>query len=97
MKMLSVTDPTGDSLRRQMLIYTFALLFASLLPYAVGLTGAVYLGVAFFLGLGFLVPVGWAAFTRSEAAMKWSFLASIIYLPLLYLTMVLDRPVVTYG
>ena len=25
--------------------------------------------------------------------MKWSFLASIIYLPLLFVTMVLDRPV----
>lgn len=97
MKMLSVTDQTGNSLRRQMLIYTFALLFVSLLPYAVGLTGVVYLGVAFFLGLGFLVPVAWAAFTSSEAAMKWSFLASIIYLPLLYLTMVLDRPLVTYA
>ncbi|MEO0479371.1 MAG: heme o synthase [Planctomycetota bacterium] len=92
MKMLSVTDPSGDSLRRQMLLFTAALVMASLLPTKIGLADTAYAVIAFWLGMGFLVPVFVAVVLRRESAMKWSFLASIIYLPLLFVTMVLDRP-----
>ncbi len=91
MKMLPANDPDGTVTRRQMLIYTLALVIASLLPYGTGLSGQAYAGTAVCLDLLFLVPVVLASVLRWESAMRAVFLTSIVYLPLLFLVMVLDR------
>ena len=91
MKMLTVTDPDGSATRRQMLVYTLSLLIASILPTVVGLAGEYYLVAAILLGVLFLTPVVLASVLRWESAMRATFLASIVYLPLLFLAMVLDR------
>ncbi len=91
MRMLSVTDPHGRSTSTQMVVYTLALIVASLFAYVVQLSGQLYLAAAICLGLLFLTPVVMAAVFRLESAMRLSFLASIIYLPLLLTVMVLDR------
>jgi protoheme IX farnesyltransferase len=91
MKMLAVTDTEGFVLRRQMLIYTVALVLVSFLPFKTELAGEAYLASAGLLGLLFMVPVTAAALFRLESAMRMTFLASIVYLPLLFVAMVADR------
>lgn len=91
MKMLAVLDRDGFVLRRQMLVYTAALVLVSFLPFKTELAGGVYLAVAGLLGAFFMVPVTLAALLRWESAMRQTFIASIVYLPLLFAVMVLDR------
>jgi protoheme IX farnesyltransferase len=91
MKMLAVTDTGGFALRRQMLVYTAALVLVSFLPYKTELAGQAYLASAGLLGLLFMVPVVLAALLRWESAMRQTFLMSIVYLPILFAVMVLDR------
>jgi protoheme IX farnesyltransferase len=91
LKMLAVTDTEGFVLRRQMLVYTAALVLVSFLPFKTGLAGEAYLATAALLGFLFMVPVTAAALFRLESAMRLTFLASIIYLPLLFVAMVADR------
>ncbi|MDA1222672.1 MAG: heme o synthase [Planctomycetota bacterium] len=91
MKMLAVTDADGFVLRRQMLVYTVALVLVSFLPFKTGLAGEAYLASAALLGLLFMAPVTAAVLLRLESAMRLTFLASIISLPLLFVALVADR------
>jgi protoheme IX farnesyltransferase len=91
LKMLAVTDTEGFVLRRQMLVYTAALVLVSFLPFKTELAGEAYLASAALLGFLFMVPVTAAALFRLESAMRLTFLASIIYLPLLFVALVADR------
>jgi heme O synthase-like polyprenyltransferase len=47
--------------------------------------------VTLLLDLLFFVPTVLAALTRRDEAMRMTFLASLVYLPSLFLTMVLTR------
>lgn len=91
MQMLPVVDPEGGRTRTTMLLYVAGLGIASLLPFVVRMAGEAYLASAICLDLFFFAPAVTAAITRWESAMRMTFLASIIYLPLLLLIMVLDR------
>lgn len=91
MRMLPVLDPSGHRTGATMLIYVAGLGVASLLPYRLGMTTAHYAAVAILLDVIFLVPTVIAALTRRDRAMRMTFLVSIVYLPLLLLTMVLTR------
>ncbi len=91
MKMLPVVDPGGRSTAQQMLLYTAALVFVSLLPYGLVISGDKYLVVAVCLNFLFASIVTIAALGRFETAMRQAFFVSIIYLPLLLGAMVLDR------
>lgn len=93
MKMLPVLDQAGDTTALQMVVYTLALVAASLMAHAVGLAGPLYLLAAFLLGIAFLVPVVVAAVFRWDTAMRACFFASVLYLPLLLIVMLLDRGV----
>jgi heme o synthase len=89
--MLPVVDPDGASTARQALLYTTALLPVSLLPSALGLTGLVYAVAALALGLAFIgVGVGFAV-RRTKPNARVLFLTSLIYLPALWIVMMLDR------
>ena len=72
------------------LLYTFILLAASLLPFATGLSGVTYLIGATLLGLGFLY---WAiAIMRGEPRAPYAtFKFSIVYLMALYVLLLLDH------
>lgn len=91
MQMLAVTHPDGRMLRRQMLVYTTALVVVSYLPYRTEMAGEAYLASAALLGVLFFVPVALATVWRWESAMRQTFVMSIVYLPLLFVAMVLDR------
>jgi heme o synthase len=90
-KMLPNVDPDGHRTARQALSHTLGLLPVSLAPFAFGLTGPLYLAGALVLGTAFF----WCAlqFARhlSVARAKQLFFASILYLPLLLVVMVLDK------
>lgn len=92
-RMLPVLDPEGRRTKTTMLLYTAGLGIASLIPFVTTMAGEVYLGSAIVLDLFFFVPTVLAAFTRYESMMRLTFLASIVYLPLLLGVMVLDRQI----
>ena len=89
-KMLPVLDPEGIMTGRQIALYCLALLPVSLLPTALGLTGFLYFLVALISGLAFLGIGLFAAAVRTREAAHRLFLASVIYLPWILLTMTLD-------
>lgn len=91
MRMLPVVDPSGQRTAVTMLLYTAGLGIASLLPYVLGMADDRYAAVALLLDLLFFVPVLLAALTRREAAMRMTFLTSLVYLPVLLVAMVWAR------
>jgi protoheme IX farnesyltransferase len=91
-RMLPVVEPDGKSTARCILLYSIALIPISLLPKFLAMTGDVYLYGAIALGLAFLyygLRIRWDR-TRQQA--RRVLLASVIYLPVLFSLMLLDRP-----
>jgi len=89
-KMLPVVEPDGRSTSRQILIYSVLLIPISLLPKWMGMTGGIYMAGAIALGLGFLYAGVRVSFDRTRARARRVLLASVVYLPVLYVLMVLD-------
>lgn len=89
--LLPVVEPDGGSTARQAVAYAAALVPASLSPTAIGLTGPLYFASAMALGLTFLALTVWFGLRRTPAAARLVFLASIFYLPLLWIVMIADR------
>jgi len=89
--MLPVVEPDGRVTAQQIVVYTILLLPVSLLPTALGIAGKVYFYGAIFLGLLFLYSSVRAAFSKSRQEARRLLLASVIYLPLLFILMVLNR------
>jgi protoheme IX farnesyltransferase len=88
--MLPVVDPDGTQTGRQMVRYCLVLIPASLVPAGLDMAGGVYIAAAVLLGLGFLLRC--IAFTResSVAQARRVLRASLVYLPLLFLLLLLD-------
>ena len=94
-RMLPVVEPDGRSTARSVLLYTFALVAATIAPALVGMTGGIYLGGAIFLG-GLYFFAGWRLWSAglspttasSKKLARHVLLASVIYLPLLFAIMV---------
>lgn len=90
-RMLPVVEPDGGSTARRILAFLFVLIPVSLAPTLLGMTGFVYLAGALALGLYFLNS-GWKVFRdRSLPHARGVLLASVVYLPVLYGLMLLDR------
>ncbi|GAB4144329.1 MAG: heme o synthase [Planctomycetota bacterium] len=89
--MLPVVDPGGERTKITMLLYVAGLGIASLIPFVTRIAGEAYLGAAICLDAFFFVPAVLAAFTMRDSMMRLTFIASIVYLPLLLGIMVLDR------
>ena len=92
-RMLPVVEPDGVSTSRQILIYMVVLLPISLLPKFFSMVGNFYLFGAFALGLLFLWSGIRISLDRSRQRARSVLLTSVIYLPMLYGLMLLDRPV----
>jgi protoheme IX farnesyltransferase len=90
--MLPVVDPDGHSTSRQMVIYASTLIPASLFPCLLGMTGKIYLVGALLLGCWFLYSGVRVFFDETRVRARQVLLVSVIYLPLIYGLMVLDRP-----
>ena len=91
-RMLPVVEPDGKSTSRQIILYATTLIPISLLPVMLGMSGKIYLVGAMILGLWFLYTGVRVAFDRTNVRARHVLLASVIYLPMIYGLMVLDRP-----
>ena len=91
-RMLPVVEPDGKSTSRQIVGYASTLIPVSLFPTLLGMTGKIYTVGALILGGWFLYVGIRVAFDRTAIRARRVLLASVIYLPLIYGLMVLDRP-----
>ncbi len=90
--MLPVVEPDGKATARQIVLCSLLLVPVSLAPSFLGMTGTAYLFGALALGLAFLYAGVRVAIERSKPRARRVLLASVMYLPLLYGLMLLDRP-----
>lgn len=91
MRMLPERDPDGRLAFRQIVGYSVALLLVSLTPSLLGMTGVLYLCVAGTLGLAFLCLAYHASLGRSKFQARVLLHATVIYLPLVYAAMVINK------
>jgi protoheme IX farnesyltransferase len=89
--MLPVVEPEGRITGQQIVGYTLLLVPISLLPTLMGISGHIYFYGAVALGLLFLYSSLCAALSKSRQQARRLLLASVIYLPLLFALMVLNR------
>jgi heme o synthase len=89
--MLPVVEPEGKLTARQIVLFTIMLIPVSLAPFFLGFAGLIYLVGASALGIWFLwASVSMARSKTNEKARKL-LLVSVIYLPLLFLLLVLNH------
>ncbi|MGD0772127.1 MAG: heme o synthase [Candidatus Solibacter sp.] len=91
-RMLPVVDPDCRSTARQIVLYGIALIPVSLVPGMLGMTGRLYLIGALILGLVYLYSGVRVAMERTLLRARAVLLTSVLYLPLIYGLMLLDRP-----
>ena len=90
MPMLTVVDPSGQSTRRQLVVYTLTLIPVTLYPAVIGMVGDLYFYGALVLGLLLLVPMAWMAQRPTVPRARVMLRATVIYLPLLLGLLVYD-------
>ncbi len=91
-RMLPVVEPDGESTARRILLYSLILIPISMVPKFLSMTGNLYLAGALALGLLFLYAAVRVSFDRTRQQARRVLLASVVYLPILYGLMLLDRP-----
>jgi protoheme IX farnesyltransferase len=91
-RMLPVVEPDCRSTARQILLYGIALIPVSLVPGILGMSGRIYLAGALLLGLWFLYSGVRVALERTAVRARGVLLTSVLYLPLIYGLMLVDRP-----
>jgi len=91
-RMLPVVEPDGRSTARQIVLYGLALIPVSLAPGMLGMSGRIYVIGAALLGMWFLYAGVRVALERTRVRARGVLMASVVYLPLLYGLMLLDRP-----
>jgi protoheme IX farnesyltransferase len=90
-RMISERDATGHRTARQIVVWGLALVAVSTLPTITGISGPVYAATALLLGASFLLLALALLRAPSDALALRVFLASVTYLPVLLLVMVLER------
>lgn len=90
-RMLPVVEPEGRLTMRQIAFFTIMLLPVSFGPYFLGNAGLPFLIGAVLLGLGFLIISLKTAITKSDADARKVLLYSVIYLPIFFILMVIDK------
>ena len=88
--MLPVTHG-AEFTRLQVLLYTFVLFAATLLPFIFGMSGVIYLAAAVVLGAGF-IAYAWRLWRNySDALARTTFRFSILHLSLLFAALLVDH------
>jgi heme o synthase len=91
-QMLPVVEPDGSSTARQILLYSLVLVPISLVPKFLSMTGNIYLVGAIALGIAFVYAGLRVNAQRTRQCARGVLLTSVVYLPLLYSLMLIDRP-----
>lgn len=89
--MLPVVEPDGRKTARQALAYAAALIPVSLVPSFVGVSGLVYFWIALVLGVALAALAARFTMSRTEPAARALFFGSIVYLPLIWAAMILNK------
>ncbi len=89
--MLPVVEPEGRLTKQQIVLWTLMLVPVSLAPAALGISGATYFFGALLLGALFLWSSIAAAVTLSRRNARRVLLASVLYLPVLFVLMVINQ------
>ena len=89
--MLSVIDRDGLRTTLHVITHSVGLLMMSVLPVLAGRQGAVYGIGAMVMGMAFLACGVLFVVRKTPAAARFHVLASVIYLPLLFALMMIDR------
>lgn len=95
-QMLPVVEPDGTSTSRHILAFALLLLPVSLAPSFFSMTGHWYLAAAVLLGGLFLRSAMKVARERTAMNARLVLKASVIYLPLLYLALILDSRILRF-
>jgi heme o synthase len=90
--MLPVVEPDCRSTARQIVLFGLALVPVSLAPALLGMSGRIYFVGALVLGLWFLYSGVRVAVDRTVLRARAVLIASVLYLPLIYGLMLIDRP-----
>ncbi len=91
-RMLPVVEPDCRSTARQILLYGLVLIPVSLVPGILGMSGRIYLVGALLLGLCYLYSGVRVTLERTLSRARGVLVTSVLYLPLIYGLMLLDRP-----
>lgn len=89
--MLPVVEPSGRLTARQIVLFTVMLIPVSLAPFFFAVSGFVFLIGASVIGIAFLVFSIAAARSKTNEMARKLLLASVIYLPILFILMVADK------
>jgi protoheme IX farnesyltransferase len=90
-RMLPIVEPSGFVTGRQILLYALVLLPVSLLPTIIGIAGNIYFVGALILSSWYLYCSFLTAKECSWQKARYLLQVSVIYLPLLFILMLLDR------
>ena len=91
LKLLPVIHPDGTSTRRQIVINCVALFGIGLLPTLFNIAGGIYFFAALLIGGMFLATGIYLDKTHSIKAARYVLYASLLYLPLIFITMAIDK------
>ena len=89
--MLPVIEPSGRLTARQIVLCAIMLVPVSVAPFFFGVSGLIFLAGATVLGIAFLWISIRSALTKSNEWARRLLLASVIYLPILFILMVADK------
>ncbi len=90
-QLLPVLHSDGRSTGRQIVTNCLALLGVALLPTLIGMAGPIYFAAMCVMGLGFLAFGLDTALTRTKESARRLVLASLVYLPLMFIVMAFDK------
>ena len=90
-QMLPVVDRDLSVTGRQIVLYSIALIPASIVPVSLGMAGVNYFVTAMLLGLAFLSFGISCATTGTRSDARKLFFSSILYLPLLFAGLMIDK------
>lgn len=89
--MLPVVEPEGRITARQIVLFTLMLVPVSLAPFFFGISGLIFGIGAVVIGILFLIASIQTARVRTNEMARKLLLASVLYLPILFLLMVADK------
>jgi protoheme IX farnesyltransferase len=90
-KLLPSIDATGEITARIIMVYSCALLPASVLPFVLGMTGIVFVALVGAAWVAFMIPVYRLVRTMNDANARKVFHASLIYIPAFFASIGIDR------
>jgi protoheme IX farnesyltransferase len=89
--MLPVVESDGRITARQIVMFAMMTVVVSLAPFFLGIAGWVYLAAAAVLGIWFMAASVKAAISKDVPTSRKLLLASVAYLPLVMLALVIDK------